>query len=181
MTSQITKRYAVACFKVAQEKKALKKVHDDLEILEAIASKFKKIFTEINSPISNKKERFLFVETLFKAYKFNSITKNLLSLLAENRCINLLEQISQHWKNLYLDFKNEAKLEVISVKKMKDSDLNDIKNFFEKEFGKKVQLKNTLDTSILGGAIIKSGSFVLDNSIANKIREIGFTLKGEAQ
>ena len=181
MTSQITKRYAAAYFKVAKEKKVIKDVYNDLKVLKAVASKFKKILIEVNSPISTKSERFSFVKKLFEVHKFHSLTKNFLSLLAKNKGFDLLEQIIKHWLALYLNFKNEATLEVISVKKIKESELNYIKKFFEKEFGKKVQLKNTLDTSILGGIIIKIGSSVIDNSIATKIKSIGFVLKEEAQ
>ena len=179
MTSQIAERYAAAYFNVAKEKKILKKASSDFEILESIVSNFTKILIKINNPISTKEKRFLFVRKLLSAYKFNLITKNLLFLLAEYRCIDLLKKIIDHWNNLYLNFKNETSIEVVSVKKIKTTDLVYIKNFFEKKLKKKVRLQNTLDPSILGGVIIKFGSFILDGSIANKIRNIGFALKAK--
>jgi F-type H+-transporting ATPase subunit delta len=181
MSSQEIKRYAISFFKVAEKKKALKVVCDDLEILKAIELKFKKIFLEVNCPISTKEKRFSFVEKLLGAHTFNLISRNLLDLLAENRDLNLLRKIISCWENLYLDYKNELQLEVVSVEKLKEADLDHIKKFFANKFDKKVLLKNILDASILGGVIVKSGSFVLDNSILNKIKNIGFALKGKSQ
>jgi F-type H+-transporting ATPase subunit delta len=177
MTSMEITRYAIACFKLAEKKKVLEAVRGDLEVLEALESRFRKIFLEVNCAISTKEKRFSFVEVLLKAHKFNLITKNLLHLLAENRHLDSIKQIIAQWEILYLSAENEEQLDVISVNKIKEADLAHIKKFFEKEFGKKVQLKNILDKSILGGVIVKSGSFVLDNSIVNKIKNIGFALK----
>jgi F-type H+-transporting ATPase subunit delta len=181
MPAQKAKRYAAAYFNVANEDKVLKAAHSDVVVLEVLASLFKTLLVGVNSPISDRAERFVFVKALFKVHKFQLITQNLLYLLAERRDLILLERILQQWKKLYLAYGNEAAIEVISVKKLGSVDLNLIKKFFEKEFGKKVQLKNTLDATILGGLMIKVGSVVLDNSVANRIRNLGLALKGDTQ
>ncbi|NRA73283.1 MAG: ATP synthase F1 subunit delta [Rickettsiales bacterium] len=177
MTSQIAKKYALAYFNVAKEENILKKAHSDLKMLRDINSNSKKIFRDINSPISTRSQRLLFINKLLSTYKFHNITKNLLHILAQYRCIDSLDTIIHHYNNFYLDFKKEIKLEIVSTKKINASDLTNIKKFFEKKFTKQVELKNTLDTSILGGIIIKFGSFILDGSTANKIKDIGLTLK----
>jgi F-type H+-transporting ATPase subunit delta len=181
MPAQKAKRYAAAYFNVAKEDKVLKAARSDVGVLEVLASRFKALLVEMNSPVSDKAERFVFVRTLFKVHKFQLITQNLLYLLAEHRDLNLLERVVRQWKKLYLAHQNEAAIEVVSVKKLGSVDLNLIKKFFEKEFGKKVQLKNTLDATILGGLMIKVGSVVLDNSVANRIKNLGLALKGDTR
>jgi len=181
MSSQIVKRYAAAYFKVAEEEKAFPYICSDLKVLETIELKFKKVFLNENRSVSTKSERFLFVRKLFSEYKFHEITKNLLYILAEHRSFDLLEGVIKHWNKLFGDYKNRLEFEVVSVKSVKPADLEYIEKFFEKKFAKEVLLKNTLDSSILGGMIIRFRSFVLDGSIANKIKNVGFTLTGNVQ
>ena len=181
MSSQEIKRYALAYFEVGAKQNMLLPICKDLEVLEACEVKFRKIFLSVNSAVVTKETRYSFVKTLLKAHKFHLATQNLLHLLAENASLDLLGKIITQWKILYLDFKAEAHLDIVSVNKIKAPELASIKIAFEKKLGKKVQLKNTLDATILGGIMIKFGSFVLDNSVANKIKNIGFTLKEEQE
>ena len=181
MTSQIAQKYASAYFSVAKEEKILKEASNNLKMLAKIILNSEKIFNTVNSPISSKSQRFLFINKLASLCKLHTITKNLLCLLAEYRCINLLREIINYYNSLYLDFKKEIEIEVISTKKITQNDLASIKNFFEKKLVKQVYLKNNLDKTIMGGIIIKFGSFVLDGSIANKIKDIKFTLRESIQ
>lgn len=174
-------RYATAYFTVVHESKAFLPVATDLKLLKSLFEKYRAVFERFDCPTLSAKSRVLFVQKLFVENKFNKITKNLLRVLAEYGCLKMLgSTIDAYWK-LYLEFQKELVIEVISVKKLKNDDVDYIKNFFKREYERKIIVQNTLNESILGGFVIKINSFVLDGSVANRLKSFEFTLKNESQ
>lgn len=172
-------RYAIAYFNVALESKALRAVDTDLRILKPIFSKYRVVFEKFDCPTMSAKSRILFIRKMFSENKFHKITKNLLSVLAEYGALSMFGEVIDAYLELYLKFQKELAIKVISIEKLKNDDINRIKNFFHKKFNRNITIENTLDKSILGGLVIKTNSFVLDGSVANRLKSLEFTLKNE--
>ena len=54
---------------------------------------------------------------------------------------------------------------------------NDLKAILEKQMGKKINLTNYVDKSIIGGLVLQIGSDLIDISFKNKISKINNMIK----
>lgn len=180
MNSYTVSKYANAYFNVVRDANAFSLIEADLRVLKPVFEKYSCVFKGMDGPTVNMHSRILFVQKILTEYKFHKLTKNLLNVLAEYGCLGILGQVISQYLELHKKLKKELSLDVISVQKLNVAEINCIKNFFHKEFKRKITLNNILDPSILGGLILKTGSFVLDGSVANRLRTLEFTLHNES-
>lgn len=180
MNSYTVSKYANAYFNVVREASAFTLIEVDLRVLRPVFEKYSCVFERMDSSTVNVRSRILFVQKILAEHKFHKFTKNLLKVLAEYGCLGVLGQVISEYLELHKKFKKELSLDVISVQKLNVAEINCIKAFFNKEFKRKITLNNILDPSILGGLILKTGSFVLDGSIANRLKTLEFTLHNES-
>ena len=172
-------RYAIAYFNVARESKALPAINADLKVLKPLFAKYRIVFEKFDCPTMSSAVRIAFIRKMFAENKFHKITKNLLSVLAEYGSLSQLGEVIDAYLELHAKFKKELAIQVVSVEKLNNDAINCIKNFFHKKFDRNITIQNTLDKSILGGLVIKTNSFVLDGSVANRLKSLEFTLKNE--
>lgn len=95
-----------------------------------------------------------------------------LALLADNRRLALLPEIS----GLYEELRNEAervvKATVTSATALPPAELDAIKAALGKRFGREVELDTAIDESLIGGAVIDAGDVVIDGSLKGKLARL---------
>ncbi|MAR78771.1 MAG: ATP synthase F1 subunit delta, partial [Rhodospirillaceae bacterium] len=76
--------------------------------------------------------------------------------------------------------KNRGELfgEVTSSHSLEKKQIEKIKSELEKVSGKKFRLKIKVDSSLIGGVLIKVGSTMIDSSIRTKLRNLSNVMKG---
>jgi F-type H+-transporting ATPase subunit delta len=107
----------------------------------------------------------------------NPYLLNFLLLLVDKRRIAFLAEVAAQYLNLLRKLKQTVLAEVISAKELSDEQKQSV---IEKVKGmtnaSDLELKTTIDPSLLGGLIIKVGSQVLDASVRGQLRRIGMSL-----
>lgn len=101
-----------------------------------------------------------------------SAAVNFLSIVAENGRLKLLRRMVNMFLAVMVAHRNEALCEVITAKPLDSStrtSLMDALNKFVKG-GKKIQLTEKVDPSIIGGMIVGVEDKHIDMSIARKIQ-----------
>lgn len=171
------RRYANCCFKAAKELGAVEDLISDFTHLENVFEQFHAQFLSINNQISELSHRLAFVDMLSKQLKLNDLTHNLLKLLACNRRLNLVGDISAYFLTLGYKDTGRVQLTVVSVNKISNASAKNIENVMQKTLNKKILIDNVIDESIIGGLIMKFGSFVIDDSVANKLRNMELLVK----
>ena len=80
----------------------------------------------------------------------------------------------------HLDKNDELKkvgiAEIVSAKQLSSEQLNKIKKRLEEKYDKKFELVNTVDSSIIGGLILKIENKVIDESISGKLGRLSGSL-----
>lgn len=99
-------------------------------------------------------------------------------LLVDKRRIMFLETIGQQYLELLRKLNQVVLAEVTSAKELEDEQKQRI---VEKVKGmtdaNDVELKTSIDPSLIGGVIIKVGSKVIDASLRGQLRRISVSLK----
>jgi len=120
---------------------------------------------------TNQYAKTLYETTKDKSRKeIDDVILNLMKILQKNNQANLFAEISQKFNEIWNKEKGIVEAEVITSRKLKDSQAQQVESFIKKKYQTKgVILQNIIDTKIKGGMIIKVGEEILDASVRRKI------------
>jgi F-type H+-transporting ATPase subunit delta len=130
----LARPYAKALFSSALECENLDEMANDLKIM-ATVSKTEEIKSTIENPVLSRQE---VVEILTKLFDENvgETSKKLLSILAENKRLNLLEPIYSIYQELLEKHKEQNSIEVFVASTPSDEAKEDIENKLKSSYGK---------------------------------------------
>jgi len=99
-----------------------------------------------------------------------------LGLLADNRRLPLLADITGLFEQLRAEADHVVKARVTSAAALPDGELATIKAALKKRFGLDVEIETAIDESLIGGAVIDAGDVVIDGSLKTKLARLGAAL-----
>ena len=176
---KISQKYATALFEAANKGNYLSDVINDLTFLQEALAKSPEIFKSINSPIYDNRKRAQFMTKLSDRLKFHKATSNFLAFAADHNRLNWLSQMIKQVFELYREQSNEKLVEVTSAEKLTAEQESEIAKSLAEKLNKTILIKSVIDPTIIGGVIIKVDSFVIDNSITNRLNDIQLFIKNE--
>jgi F-type H+-transporting ATPase subunit delta len=102
--------------------------------------------------------------------------ENFVRLLAQNRRLGLLPDIAARYEILRAEFENSVDVEVTSAIALSKEQEAKMVEALRTRLKRAVRLKNSLDPSLLGGAIIRAGDLVIDGSLKGRLERLGSEL-----
>lgn len=99
----------------------------------------------------------------------NEQTRNFLSTLASNRRLALLPEIAAMFEALRAEAENTADVQVVSAVTLDDAQKQRLAAALKKRLKREVRLHCEVDESLLGGAIVRAGDFVIDGSLKARL------------
>lgn len=173
----IADRYATAAFDVFLEESTLERLEDDIDLFANALATSPELRQVINSPIITRPEQRATVETLAAKMGLSQEFKNLLSLMAERRRLFVLEQLFRRLRDRITAHRGEVTAEVTSAAPLSASQSTQLAEILSKRFEKAVTIKPAVDASVIGGLIVKVGSFMIDTSIASQLNFLHSAMK----
>jgi F-type H+-transporting ATPase subunit delta len=104
--------------------------------------------------------------------------RNFLQLLADNRRLKLLPEIAAQYQLLRSEAERIANVDVVSAHKLTGEQLKKLQAVLERRLGLAVRLHPQVDKSLVGGAIVRYGDFVVDGSLRGRIERLGAAMSG---
>ncbi len=160
-------RYATALFQLALEKNKSKEVLDDLKLVSEFINKERQLANLINNPTIKKNIKESVFKKLF-GEKVNSITIRFMVLAINKGREAVLFDVFQKYEEIYNKQNNISVVEVVSATPLNES-LREIIKEKTSFSGRKAQLIEKVDNSLMGGLIIKKGDLQYDSSIRKKL------------
>jgi F-type H+-transporting ATPase subunit delta len=133
---------------------------------------FELVFEHPSVPAEEKKA---FLVTHFKTH-VNDLTMRLLELLNDKRRLALMPQIASKYHALLNERNHIITAKLVCSDQLSDKSLADIKARLTEHLGKKLELDVSVDSSLIGGFLLKLGDQVIDGSLKGKLRAIEKTL-----
>ncbi len=96
------------------------------------------------------------------------VLKNFIDVLIKLRKMSQANRIIEEYVAYEKEMNGEVRLEVTTQHTLSD----EIKKILVKQFGGKVDLKETVDTKILGGIIVKSKNTIYDASVRGTLHQL---------
>lgn len=104
--------------------------------------------------------------------------RNFLQLLVDNRRLRLLPEIAAQFEVLRSEAERIADVDVISAQELSGEQSKRLQTVLERRLGLGVRLHPQVDKSLVGGAIVRYGDFVVDGSLRGRIERLGAAMIG---
>ena len=171
-------RYATALFELADADKQLDQVADDLSVLAQMLDESDDLNRLIRSPVISRDEQSAAMAAIMEAAKISELSRKFIGLVAQNRRLFALPAMIKGYQSLLSALRGESTAEVVSAKKLSDSQLAAIESTLKSATGTNVSVDASVDESLLGGLIVKVGSLMVDSSLKTKLNQLRFSMKG---
>ncbi len=175
--SGISGRYASALFALALEGKAVDRVLKDLEGFGAMLEGSADLQRLVSSPIFSAEQQVDAIAVLLKKAKISGLTANFLGLVARNRRLFAVAGMIKAFQGLVADHRGEVTAEVTTAAKLTAAQLKSLQSTLNSAIGKKVQIAQAVDASVLGGMVVKVGSRMIDTSLRTKLNTLKIAMK----
>ena len=168
MSSALTlaRPYARAAFEIARERGTLGEWAGKLAFAAQAASDPRVAALFGDPRIGSTELATLFVpageaaDSLFGAF---------VQMLADNRRLPVLPEIGALFEELKLDAERVLKVSVRSASTIADAEVAKLKEALKRRFGRDIEISQSIDAEILGGAIIDAGEVVIDGSVRGRL------------
>ncbi|HEY8521022.1 MAG TPA: F0F1 ATP synthase subunit delta [Gammaproteobacteria bacterium] len=102
--------------------------------------------------------------------------KNLLLLLAENRRLKVLPEISAQFDALKAQAENKLRVTMVTAVPVDGAVTEKIAEALRAKLGRLVEIEQEVDPSLLGGAVIRAEDMVIDGSVRSRLQRLAESL-----
>lgn len=168
---RIASRYAKALFEQANETKSLDAVEKDIHHLIQTCDESRDFVLFLQSPLIKKATKKEAMEKMFASY--NVITRSVLLLMADKFREAFIPSMTQAFTQLVNKHHNIMVAEVTSAVELNAKESKAVKEYVAKQTGaKEVQLKQVIDTNVIGGINIVFDGKIYDSTISSQLLKL---------
>jgi F-type H+-transporting ATPase subunit delta len=171
MESKAAGRYAKSLLDLAEDTQSASAVFEDFSALQTVFKKNRELAAVLNSPIISGSKKAAILNKLFKG-KVHKLTYSFFDLLNRKHRESQLAAIVESFIELYNLRRGLSRATVISAVPLTPQNRSMVQAYVERVSGKKIELDEKVDASIIGGLKIKIGDLLLDSSIATQLKTV---------
>jgi F-type H+-transporting ATPase subunit delta len=163
--------YAEALYNAALAKAESDSVLGELLEIGKVIDSNPRLLGIFSTPVISRDEKAKLLKDLFLS-RSSSIVSNFLMVLNEHDRLELIAAVVDQFEELDQARKNQVKVQVITAVSVSSSQEGQISVELEKKLGKKPIVTFKVDESILGGMIVRSGDWLWDDSLKNRLSSL---------
>ena len=103
--------------------------------------------------------------------------QNFIAVLAENHRLLLLPEIHVQFETLRAAVENTIDVDVISAVALNPAQTAKLSDALARRFKRQVRLQNSVDSTLLGGAVVRAGDMVIDGSLKGRLERLATELE----
>jgi F-type H+-transporting ATPase subunit delta len=176
--SGVAERYALALLDLADDKKQLDEVAEDLRGVRATIAESDDLQRLIRSPLFTRAEQAKAMATILEKAGVGDLTRRFVLVVADNRRLFVLPQMIDGYLAELSRRRGEVTAEVTSATELTKEQLAALVEAIKAKIGGKIQVDVKVDQSLIGGLIVKVGSRMIDNSLRSKLQRLRLAMKG---
>ncbi|WP_420576908.1 ATP synthase F1 subunit delta [Ekhidna sp.] len=169
--SRIAVRYATPILELAEEKKVLDNVKEDMESFINVCEESKEFTLMLKSPIIPHQRKAEILRKIFTG-KVNELTLLSFDLIARKGRENMLEAIAEEFLHLYNVKKGLAEVSITTSVELDEEMRKAFEKLAKDITGMEPLLSEKVDPDIIGGYILKVGDRQLDDSVSGELKEL---------
>jgi F-type H+-transporting ATPase subunit delta len=172
MSENITlaRPYAEAAFRLAAETKSLKPWSDMLGLAASVAADPQIARLAVDPRVARERFTQLFLDICGTGLSKEGA--NFIRVLQDNRRLGLLPEIAQLFEKQRALVEGRIEAQVISAFELTNDQLKKISAALKAKLGRDIDVVTRVDTSLVGGVIIRAGDLVIDGSVRGKLHAL---------
>lgn len=173
-------RYATALVDIAEKNQSIEALVSDMDALEAMLQSSDDLRNFAKSPLISREEKQKTVQAIAQKAKFQDITSNFLSLLAQNRRLHMISAIIRAIRTDISVRKGEVMADVRSAFPLNDNEQKELQATLKKAIGKDIAINVEIDKDLIGGMVVTVGSQMFDASVKRKLERLKIAMTSNA-
>ncbi|EAQ97612.1 F0F1 ATP synthase subunit delta [Congregibacter litoralis] len=172
--STLARPYARAAFEYADSENALSEWLSELQLIAAVVSD-EAVQNLLGDPsLTTEKQAETFVSLM--GDELGESRKRFLHVLAENRRLGLVPNILELFAQLKAQREQSVDVEMVSPFEVPDTVRDRIAQALGKRLEREVVVSTSIDSSLLGGVLIRAGDLVIDGSVRGRLNKLAEAL-----
>jgi len=176
--ASLSGRYATALFELARESNTLAVVEASLATVRQALDESADFKALTVSPLIARGAAAAAVAGVAASLQLDSTTTKFLGVLADNRRLAKLPQVISAFRALAAAHRGEVSAQVTSAHPLSSDQVNALKQQLRTRLGRDVSVDLAVDSSLLGGLVVKIGSQMIDSSIKTRLNSLANAMKG---
>ncbi|WML29774.1 F0F1 ATP synthase subunit delta [Neobacillus sp. OS1-32] len=173
--SLVARRYALALLEIAKEQQLLKVIVEDLRVVKEVIGYTPELKAVLHSSKLTKETKKAVVIQGFTAV--NPYVLNTLLLLIDRHREDQIASVADEFLALANEEMGIAEADVYSTRALSDAEREAVTAVFAAKVGKKsLNIKNFVDSDLLGGLKLRIGNRIYDGSLRGKLDRLERTL-----
>ena len=172
LISTVARRYSRAMLEVAIRQRNFSTVLEQLESFVDQLRSTPLLKTLFMNPAVSSEAKQRVLKELSDKMKFQDLTFHFLKTLMHRDRLNLLEQTIVSAEQQFLEKQGIMVVEVISAQRLLSEEQNRLIEKLQSFTGKKVQLENHVDPTLIGGVITRIGTTLYDGSVQTQLEHL---------
>lgn len=168
--SSLARPYAKAIFELARDAGDYSKWSDQLDFLSTVSAN-ERLLNAFNNPTISTEQK---TELLLAVCKdqLDDQGQSLVKLLVLNGRIAALSDINEQFMILRDEAEQVIEAQLITASEIDDARKETLQKALSKRLGKKIKLQTSVDESLIGGAIVRAGDWVVDGSVKAQLQDL---------
>lgn len=171
MNLAAAQKYAVSIYELALEEDILQSVNQELMYLNEIFSTDADFLKLLTVPTISTQEKRNIIDTVLGT-KVHQYVLNLLKLLSEKNRMESFFGLCTHFKKLYNKKMNICEVTVVTAIPLNESLTQKLSVKLEQITGKTVQLIMQVNSSVLGGVLLKMDNDQVDDTLQTRLSNL---------
>lgn len=171
-------RYAKAVFELAQEGNAIEALERDFAALKMMISGSADLARLVKAPVFSREEQAQGMKGILSAMQASPLATRTVLVLASKRRLFALVDIIEAFERLVAGQRGEVSAQVTSARPLSDAQTEELKTILRSKLGREARLETKVDSSLLGGLVVKVGSRMIDLSLRTKLDGLRLAMRG---
>lgn len=166
----LARPYAKAVFEIAHGSQTLEAWSQTLALLAGFTTNHSMQVMLGDPQVPAAVRAQVFIDLCEKSgHKLDPHGRNFVKLLAEYRRLQLLPEIAADFETLRAQAENFMEVELRAASPVDATEQKRISEALHQKLGRRITLKYVEDKSLIGGAVLRAGDYVIDGSVRGKL------------
>jgi F-type H+-transporting ATPase subunit delta len=176
----LAERYAAALFELADEHRTLDEVASDLLELRTMLAVSGDLLRLIRSPVLSREQQGKAIEAIAERSGLNPLVRNFLSVVAANRRLFAVPAMIEAFLAQLATRRGEVTAQVTVAQALSEAQREALNQQLRRSIGSRVSVDVHVDSTLIGGIVVKLGSRMVDASIRSKLHRLQLAMKSIA-
>ena len=181
ITTGLAGRYAAALYQLAINSKQVDPILQELNLFNELIEENEQLQKLVYSPVFGSDEKSAAITQLLRKAKAKDLVVQFVGTIAKNGRLFAIKEIISAFNKEVETKRGKVSAEVVSAIPLDEKRIAQIhKSILSISGAKDVSLKMRVDSSLIGGLVIRIGSRMIDTSLKTKLKRLEVAMKGVA-